>query len=249
MKKSLFLAIGCLLLAQVSVTAIPSQITYQGTLKQQGVPVTGTTKHMHFAITNADGSQQYGNAVDAMVPINQGLFSVPLTFTGVDWQNVTPYIQVTVENTVLGPPEAVTATVYATIAFCVVNGAIGTPQLAAQAVTSPQSRTARSRRLNWESPAVNTANIADGAVTWVNWMQELRMSPFPGSNCPVRCRLSERLVAPFALHWTNALDGGATPEQPAGVSRIRIASQCNPHNHGGLTQATRESRSNIRRRG
>src|ERR1700760_3521215 len=79
---------------------------------------------MHFAITDVSGLHQYGDAIDLEVNVQQGLFSVPLTFTNVDWEHITPYIQVTVEGNVLGSPEALSATVYATLAGGVVDGSI-----------------------------------------------------------------------------------------------------------------------------
>jgi len=123
MRKQLFLIFAYLATCHGLAMAIPAQITYQGTLKQNGVPVTGP-RHINFAITDVTGNQQYGNAIDTITLVTQGLFSVPLTFTGVDWENITPYIKVTVENSVIGSPEAITATVYATLARGVVNGSI-----------------------------------------------------------------------------------------------------------------------------
>src|SRR5436190_15674039 len=61
-------------------SAIPSSITYQGSLKQQGLPATGT-KIMLFRITNSDGSQVYWSSGNLVVTVNNGLFSARITPT------------------------------------------------------------------------------------------------------------------------------------------------------------------------
>ena len=108
-----------------------------------------------------------GNAVDAMVNVVNGLFSVPLNFQLVSpytWDTINPYIQVSVEGQVLSPNEPVTTTAYAIVANSVINGAIGTPQLAAMAVTSTTIANGAIGAPQLAAMAVTPTAIANGAV-------------------------------------------------------------------------------------
>jgi hypothetical protein len=100
--------------------AIPSSITYQGSLKEKGLPATGT-KNMLFRITNSDGSQVYWSSGNLTVTVNNGLFSARISPTGVDWENVIPYIEVSVEGQLLQPREPVGASAYALMCQSVAN--------------------------------------------------------------------------------------------------------------------------------
>ncbi len=112
-----------LLACNPAAWAIPSSITYQGALKQSGLPASGN-KNMLFRITNQDGTQVYWSSGNMSVPVSNGLFSAHVSPTGVDWQNVTPYIEASVEGQLLLPREPVNATVYASISNTIVDGAI-----------------------------------------------------------------------------------------------------------------------------
>ena len=60
---------------------VPPVITYQGTLRQAGIPVNGP-HDMSFRLTDSSGSAQYGSTVNLpKVTVRQGLFSVQLDFT------------------------------------------------------------------------------------------------------------------------------------------------------------------------
>jgi len=166
MKNSLFLTIGCLLLAQVKVMAIPSQITYQGTLKQNGVP-TNALKNMTFLLVSADGKTPYSLIISSQVNVINGLFSIPLSFQLVSpytWDTINPYIQVSVEGQALSPNEPVTTTAYAIVAASVISGAIGTPQLASMAVTSTTIANGAVGAPQLAAMAVTSPAIANGAV-------------------------------------------------------------------------------------
>ena len=104
----------------VSAGTIPSSITYQGSLKQQGLPATGT-KNMLFRITNVDGTQVYWSSTSTPVTVNNGLFSAHVSPIGVDWENVTPYIEVSVEGQLLLPREPVSSAPYALMCGSVTN--------------------------------------------------------------------------------------------------------------------------------
>jgi hypothetical protein len=110
MKKWLFIWI-CLGSAP-AMASVPQQITYQGTLKQAGIAANGSFT-MTFQLTDSSGKTQYWNSGPMSVNVTQGLFSVPLSPTGVDWANVSPYIVVSVGGQTLSPPEPVTSTAYA----------------------------------------------------------------------------------------------------------------------------------------
>ncbi len=141
MKKSL-IRTAILLGTGVSLWAasVPLNITYQGTLKQAGVPVNGS-HNMSFKLTDVSGTAQYGALVNlSNVPVNQGLFSVPLDFSAngsqsVPWQSIQPYIQVTIDGQVLSPTEPLNATPYALMSASVIDGAI-TPAKLDPAVNS-----------------------------------------------------------------------------------------------------------------
>ena len=107
--------------------SVPNQITYQGTLKQVGLPATGTYI-MQFRLTNADGTTQYWTSGDVSVSVNNGLFSTLLNPTA-DWQNLSPYIEVSVAGQVLTPREPVTSNAYALMSQSVVDGAVTTAKL------------------------------------------------------------------------------------------------------------------------
>jgi len=107
--------------------AIPSEITYQGTLREKGVPVNAPApggKKMQFRITNQNGTQVYWSSGDLTRPVYNGLFSATLAPTGVSWETITPYMEVTIEGVTLQPREALTATIYANVAGRVIPGSI-----------------------------------------------------------------------------------------------------------------------------
>ncbi len=128
--KRYLLALGLGVLGIAQAWAIPSAITYQGALKDKGVPATGT-RQMSFRITNQDGTQVYWSSANMPVPVTNGLFSAKISPTGVDWEAVTPYLEVSVEGQQLLPREAVNAGVYALVANNVVDGAIAPTKVAA----------------------------------------------------------------------------------------------------------------------
>lgn len=108
---------------------VPTKITYQGTLKKSGVPANGTFK-MRFDLVSSDDRTQYWTSADMDVRVSSGLFSANLEPTGVDWQNVNPFIRVSVEGQALGPIEPVTSTIYSVMSGSVIDGAIEPSKLA-----------------------------------------------------------------------------------------------------------------------
>ena len=123
MNNKWFLSALCVLTLAPALWAIPSAINYQGTLKEKGVPSSGT-KQMIFRITDKNGTQVYWSSGQIPVTVTNGLFSTQITPTGVPWETVTPYIEVSVEGQLLLPREPVNATVYAVVSSSIVDGAI-----------------------------------------------------------------------------------------------------------------------------
>jgi len=126
MKRLLMIIVLSLTVASQVLWAIPSEINYQGTLKEKGLPASGN-KNITFTLTSQDGQTAYSNAITVNTPVNNGLFSVKLNFqllSGNTWESITPYIKVNVEGQDLSPTEKISATVYAGISSSVVAGAI-----------------------------------------------------------------------------------------------------------------------------
>jgi hypothetical protein len=124
--------VACLLVLTLVVPFVragdvPRRITYQGTLKQQGIPANGS-KTMVFRLTNADGTVVYWSSSNVAVEVRQGLFSAVLN-PSLDWQNADPHVEVSVEGQTLLPREPVSSTAYALMSQSVVDGAIGIAKL------------------------------------------------------------------------------------------------------------------------
>ena len=117
-------------LATAPLCAMPSQITFQGTLKQNGVPVntgTGPGVDLQFSFLDAaNGNQIQGSSVTyiANVSVNNGLFAVQLPIDqSIPWEQYsTPYVQVLVnyQNTgyeLLKPNQPLSANLYSVSSF------------------------------------------------------------------------------------------------------------------------------------
>ncbi len=123
MKKHWVVLLWLFCVARVWGGAVPSQITYQGTLKQSGAAANGTYS-MVFRLTDSTGLNQYWSSGPQNVSVNQGLFSMVLSPTGVDWQNVAPHIEVNVSGQTLLPREPVNSTAYALMCGSVADGSV-----------------------------------------------------------------------------------------------------------------------------
>jgi len=120
--------------------AISSQITFQGTLKQDSVPVNSNT-NMQFSFVDATGATIPGTTPISVanVQVTNGLFAVQLPIDPtVNWQGYTPYIQVSVQGQILSPNQPMTSNLYSIVAQSVVDGAITTAKIGYQAVTTNQ---------------------------------------------------------------------------------------------------------------
>jgi len=165
MMKRLFvvLAFGFIGVSQ-ALWAIPTTINYQGTLKEKGLPASGT-RNMLFRITSQDGSTVYWSGTQVAVQVTNGLFSAQIAPTlqaGYRWDTITPYMEVSVEGQLLLPREPINATIYAVISGSIVDNAVTTSKLADGAVTTAKL-----------DPAVQSTLIPPGLLV-----------PFAGSNVP-----------------------------------------------------------------
>jgi hypothetical protein len=160
--------------AAVYAGSVPAQINYQGTIKQQGIPVNGTVT-MTFRLTSSDGTTAYWSSGDVPITVTQGMFAAVLSPTGVDWQNVTPFIEVSVAGQVLLPREPVTSNAYSLMSGSVIDasvttasiadGSVTTSKLAAGAITASQIANGTITSSQLAPAAVTTTNLADGSVT------------------------------------------------------------------------------------
>src|SRR5579872_4031850 len=106
-------------LGSAPLWAMPSQITFQGTLKQKGSPVNGT-RNMQFSFVDASGASIPGTVPVpvANVQVINGLFAVQLPLDPtIPWEQYTPFIQVSIEGQILSPNQPINASLYAAAAI------------------------------------------------------------------------------------------------------------------------------------
>jgi hypothetical protein len=99
--------------------AMPSQMTFQGTLKQDGVPVN-TTKNMQFSFVDGTGATIPGTSPISVanVQVTNGLFAVQLPIDPtIPWEQYAPFIQVSVEGQILNNNQPINANLYAAAAI------------------------------------------------------------------------------------------------------------------------------------
>ncbi len=109
--------------------AAPADITYQGSLTDNGVSVNAT-KTMSFRLTNQDGTVEYWSSGAKNVVVTNGVFHVKLTPTGVAWHDIAPYIEVTIAGQLLLPRDPVLTTPYSLVANRVADSGITASQIA-----------------------------------------------------------------------------------------------------------------------
>ncbi len=205
MKRIMMLGVAVLLTHGAWAGSVPNQITYQGTIKQAGVPVNGSVS-MSFRLTNPTGTTVYWSSGNMSVDVRNGLFSANLNTSGVDWQNVTPYIELSVQGQVLLPREPLTSNAYALMSGGIVDGAVTTPKIADGAITQAKL-----------DPAVQGLQIPAGLIAM-----------FAGS-CPAGWMRFTSLDGLFPM-------GGSTFGASGGsASHVHSISTDGAHNHGGLT--------------
>ncbi|MFA5139068.1 MAG: hypothetical protein WC728_07535 [Elusimicrobiota bacterium] len=93
--------------------ALVQKLSYQGNLRQNGVPLTGSHNMVFKVFTQAaDGVAVWTSAT---MPVNftNGRFFVLIEPSGVDWESSTPYLEVTIDGTTLAPREELAASPFA----------------------------------------------------------------------------------------------------------------------------------------
>ena len=84
-------------------------ITYQGQLKQSGVPLTGTPNMSFELFDNLTGGNSVAGPIAiSNVPVEDGLFQVELAFGDV-FDDTPAYLQISVDGTVLNPRQRIAA--------------------------------------------------------------------------------------------------------------------------------------------
>ncbi|MDD5208677.1 MAG: hypothetical protein PHV36_04775 [Elusimicrobiales bacterium] len=110
-------ALAFLLITGVQTfAASPGRVSYQGTLRKNGILFSGTAV-MEFRVTNADGSSIYWTSGSTGVVVSTGLFRYPLgtpneaSFDAISWKEITPYVQMSLDGGWL-PREPLYTSVY-----------------------------------------------------------------------------------------------------------------------------------------
>ncbi len=136
--------------AAAAYAAAPQKINYQGYYRESGVPYSGT-RTMSFKLTDAAGAANYWNSGNLSVAVSTGIFHVALEPVAVDWGNITPYLEVTINSQTLSPREAITSVayaLYASSAQTVIDGAITDAKLATGISASKLAGTIGNARLD-----------------------------------------------------------------------------------------------------
>jgi len=101
-------------LGSAALWAMPSQITFQGTLKQNGVPVN-TTENMQFSFVDNTGATIPGTQPITInnVSVINGLFAANLPIpSNIAWDQYSPYVRVAVQGQILSPDQPINANLY-----------------------------------------------------------------------------------------------------------------------------------------
>lgn len=112
---ALLLLAGWLAVPIFLQAAVPNTFTYQGSLKQNGVPVNGDHA-MEFRLTNASGSQVYWTSGVQTIAIREGLYRAELSPTTINWATADPHIEIKLAGSTLLPRERLSSAVYALMA-------------------------------------------------------------------------------------------------------------------------------------
>ncbi|MBI4422674.1 MAG: hypothetical protein HY554_03040, partial [Elusimicrobia bacterium] len=105
----------CLLLESWAppVWAANWRVSYQGNLRQSGVPVTGNHAVLFRIYASSDGGVPLWTGPTQDVSFNNGQFFTTFEPSGVDWEAVDPLLEIAVDGVTLTPREQLTATPYA----------------------------------------------------------------------------------------------------------------------------------------
>ncbi len=114
----------------LSTPALAAPISYQGQLRQQDQPFSGTANLEFRLFTAASGGSQVGPVQTRNgVSVQEGLFQVELDFGAGAFDGSLRFLEVRVNGTAMSPRQAVSFAPQATIASTTVAGAIGSSQI------------------------------------------------------------------------------------------------------------------------
>ncbi len=169
-KTRAFVLAACGLLALPAFGQIPTLINYQGRLLD-GTNLYNGTVNMRLLLYNvpSGGAQVYEDT--GTVTVADGLYS---TFIGdgtalgsltTVLTNSAVYLEIIVNSTILTPRERIAAVAYAIMASGVPNGAITTPMLANNAVTSDKISDGTISNTDLAANSVTGDKIVDGSIS------------------------------------------------------------------------------------
>ena len=112
-------------LLSAGLMAQTTTLTYQGQLRENGQPFTGTA-NLEFRLFDQliGGSEVAGPQTRLNWPVEDGLFQVGLDF-GAAFDGSDRYLEIRVNGAPLNPRQPVTATPYALLAAATADGAVG----------------------------------------------------------------------------------------------------------------------------
>ena len=122
-------------LCSAGLMAQTTTLTYQGQLRQFGMPFTGTA-NLEFRLFDQliGGGQVTGPQTRLNWPVEDGLFQVDLDFGTAAFDGSERYLEVRVDGATLSPRQHITATPYARLAATTAANAIGTTEIDAAEV-------------------------------------------------------------------------------------------------------------------
>ncbi len=134
--------------------AASSKITYQGQLRESGVPVSADRSMIFRIFSSSTGGSAVWTSGAQTVTVTNGLFRTLLQPTGVSWEN-TLFMEVVVEGTTLSPREELTASPYS----------IDSQLLTGKAYTSSNSAPSSPAAGDlWFDTSSDTLNVYTGTV-------------------------------------------------------------------------------------
>jgi microcystin-dependent protein len=128
-------ALPLLFCASALFASVPERVSYQGRLHKSGVAITGEHTIV-IRLLSSNGNQLWSSGpISVNVPAT-GDFTLTFEPSGVDWEAHDPRFEISVDGETLSPTDTFSSTPYSFLARNVVDGAVGTAELAAAAVTN-----------------------------------------------------------------------------------------------------------------
>jgi len=142
--------------------------TYQGQLRDGGTNANGAYTMIFKLYAAASGGIQIGTNITDSPTLANGLFSVNLNFGPGAFNGNARWLEITVAGDTLTPRVQVLPSpyaLYAATAATVIDAAITSPKLAADAVTTTKISDGNVTNPKLATPAVAGVNIFDGAIS------------------------------------------------------------------------------------